>query len=188
MERKFDKDDILKYVYGELPPAEEGDLIEAMCADEELFAYYQEVKEVQDGLDDARPAVEEELTPSEFAVSEVLNYVADTRERHAARHAPRRILGIRLPAMGMVAATLAFVAFTALIYRSSLRVDAAPLVSTQAWDMSDLQHRMQLARLNASNLNGNREVITPVYSNTYRLIKTGDFAPAVQNVVLLSIE
>jgi hypothetical protein len=184
--RQFDKDDVLRYVYGELPQADEVDFIEAMCADEELFSYYQELKETQNSLEEIRPEIEAELQPSEFVVSQVLNSL---RETSAAPHrAPARRFRMPMAAMGMVAATLLFMVFTLLVYQTSLQAKPVALSSTTAWDMSDLDQRLQMARLNADNLNGDRTVIAPVYSNTYRLIRTGDFAPTLQNVVLLSIE
>lgn len=189
--RKYDKDDVLKYVYGELSPTEEGDFVEAMCSDEELFAWYQEVKDLQDDLEASREDLTEELEPSEFAVHRVLNYARQTAkeaETAGIPLPPKRNLRLQLAGSAMVAVTALFVTFTVLIYQSSMARQQTVLNSSLEWDNTDLDQRIQLARLNADNINGDREVIMPVYSNTYRLIRTDDFAPTLQNIVLLSIE
>jgi anti-sigma-K factor RskA len=189
--RKYDKDDVLKYVYGELPPGEEADFVEAMCADQELFAWYEEIRNLHRDLEEAKEEIHEELEPSEFVVLQVLNYARNTSTASALSKGPSssaKRFRFQLAGMAMVATTALFVTFTVFIYQSSLVKKQTILNSSLQWDVTDLDQRIQMARLNAGNIHGDREVIMPVYSNTYRLIRTDDFAPVIQNVVLLSIE
>ena len=44
MKRKYTKNDVLKYLYGEMDPAEQNVFLDALCTDDELFETFEALK------------------------------------------------------------------------------------------------------------------------------------------------
>lgn len=192
MKRKFDKDDVLKFLYGELDPSDTDAFMDALVTDEELFGAFEELKEIQEELDEV------ELDPSQASIDAVMKEVhtptpelvpAGVLDTDFSPRPKSPGKGIRqLVSVFMIVFSVFTIVFAVRSYQS----ENQPAISNLQdaifqWDDSQLTDHLEHARMHLNNIQGDREAIFPVHHNTYRLVNTSIFSPAAKSVVLLNI-
>lgn len=193
MKKKFDKNDVLRFLYGELSPTDHDDFVEALCSDDDLFEAYEELKSAQEDLGEP-----EMMEPSEETLDAIMDYVHTTsrpsvRERVTAigisgRKSP--VFGMaQLVSVVMVCFTVGIIWFSVKLYGGSPSADQATASYSNSldWDTQSLTEQLNHARLHLENLDEDRAVPYPVHHNTYRLVNTNLFSPAAKGVVFLNI-
>lgn len=191
MKKKFDKNDVLKFLYGELSPADHDDFVEALCCDDELFEAFEELKSAQEDLGEP-----ELLEPSEESLDAIMDFVhTTTRPSVRERVTAIGVSGKKSPLFGtaqlvstlMVCFTIGLIWFSVKLYGGQKGPEQAGLATELDWDSQSLTDRLERARLHLNNLADDRAVPYPVHHNTYRLVNSNLFTPAAQGVVFLNI-
>jgi hypothetical protein len=192
MKKKFTDNDVLRFLYGEMAPAEHDAFLDAMYEDEELFEKFEELKAAQAGL---QPV---ELAPSEASVSRVMHYA-----KRAARNPKPRRQKLAYAGNGSMFAfnqmvTVIMVVFTCVTIGVATYVYSMASRPQNNWEMTSthedlidhqLDERLDLARERLNNiLDSKRETIVPVHHDTYRVVTSDLFAPQDENVVLLHVQ
>ncbi len=192
MKKKFTENDILRFMYGEMSPAEHDSFLDALYEDEGLFAKFEELKSAQSDL---HPIT---LTPSEASVTRVMSYAKRaTREKRPKRpklaysgngsmFAFNHILSIV-----MVVFTCVTVGVATFVYSKTNKSESNWTMTPTHEDLLDsgLDNRLDLARERLDNIIGNkRETIVPMHHDTYRVVTSDLFVPKDGNVVLLHVQ
>lgn len=195
MKKKFDDNDVLKFLYGELSPADHDDFVEALCCDDALFETYEELKSAHDDLGEVGEIGL--LEPSEDTMDAIMDYVQTTaRPSVRERVTAIGVSGKKVPVFGMtqlvsalmVCFTLGFVWFSIQMYGTKSHTETTLNDATGLeWDSSSLSDHLDRARMQLDNLAEDREVPYPVHHNTYRLVNSNLFSPAAKSVILLNI-
>lgn len=184
MERKFDKDDVLKFIYGELPPEDHESFLAALCTDEELFNTFEELQEAHDGLEVV------DLEPSEHSVGKILQFAREScRERTGGNLLPNKGKFALTHAMSLLMVLLSVLTIGLGVY-GLRKTDAPAKVSADALQLEapSLQRKLNMMQRELHHIRNNNEAILPVYHNTYRLVNTSQFAPTDKNIVFLNIK
>ena len=184
MEKKFTKNDVLRYLYNEMEVSEEQLFMEALLRDGELWQEFELLKESQESLD------ENNFEPSPETMAKV---------RQSVRKAARKIkagktVTAKLFSIPFVLATTT-VLFCAGITLFGLyeyqKVSGEEVVNANQarlrWDDPGLDQRIQNVRFGIQNLNEDRNIPVPFIHNMYRLINVNNPSPCGQNVVLLNL-
>ncbi|MCB9230451.1 MAG: hypothetical protein H6581_02205 [Bacteroidia bacterium] len=188
MAKMFNKNDVLRFLYDEMDPAEQELFLDQLCEDEELWATFEELKESKEKLE---PEVRLEQ-PSPLSVQKVLNFA-----RHSAIYSPipTGVSGQRSVPLHVVLSVImiicTFITMGVGVYAyrqqpgESIYTDETTQVQ---WDNSHLHRRIQKVKMNVQNLSSERQMALPLYHNTYRLVNTAQFSPASANVVLVNLK
>ncbi|HHG84745.1 MAG TPA: hypothetical protein ENJ82_08340 [Bacteroidetes bacterium] len=194
--KKYAKNDVLKYLYGEMPPEEQDDFLDALCSDEELFATYDTLKKASEGL------TEVNLNPSENSVNRVMGYA-----RHAAQN-PRnktrrnnrpftstgkeKVLNFHhLISVVMVFCTFLTIGIAMFVYQRTAQPQ-------NTWGMTEsyvefenvsLDRRLDFIRNQITDIMEDKGgAIMPVHHDTYRLVNTDLTSSKTQGIVFLNIK
>jgi hypothetical protein len=191
---KYTKNDVLKFLYGEMSPTEQDGFLDALVQDEELFSAFEAMKKASEELEPVK------MEPSEGSIDRVMGYA-----RRAARE-PRRAIRSRsaftlpgtpkmagfhqLLSVVMVICTFLTVGVAMVVYRKVAEPE-------NKWGMTEnhgqfqnvsLDRRLDFIRYQLTNIiDDKHEAVLPVHHNTYRLINTDLLAPEPQQVILLNI-
>lgn len=188
MQKNYSKSEILKFLYGELDPAEEKDFVEALYSNEELFQEFEQLQEAHQGLSE----VKVEVAPSEAAVQAVMSHVARTPARP--ERAQLGIVGRGLPGVrffatvGMVTFSLVLVGFLLFAWQKASQPLASAPAEVTSWEAPAIHNRINVVKANLNNLSGSRLLPIEVRHNTYRLVNTGRFEPEPAPVVLVNVK
>lgn len=191
MRRKYGKNDILKFIYGEMSPEDHDGFLDALCTDDELFEAYEEIKNGQDNL------VPVELEPSDASVDRIMHFANAANSR---RKPPQQALAFGkstfLNYHHVVSVVMVFfTCFTIGIAMYLYNKDKAP---ENNWSTSrdvlqfenqSLDQRLHFARQRLESIiDDERPAPMQLHHNTYRLVNTDLSRPAAQGVVLLNIK
>lgn len=185
MERKFGKDDVLRFIYGELPEECHEDFLSALCTDEELYNTFEELQEAHDGLEVV------DLEPSEHSVGKVLQFAREScRERTGGKLLPHKGRFALTHAVSLLMVILSVVTIALGVYGLKAADNDSPALSTESLQLEVpmLQRKLDMMRREIHHIRNNKEAILPVYHNTYRLVNTSEFAPTDKNIVFLNIK
>lgn len=191
---KYTKNDVLKFLYGEMSPAEQDGFLDALCQDEELFSAFEAMKKASEELDPV------DMEPSEGSIDRVMGYArrAAREPRRAHRNRStfalpgnRKMAGFhQLLSVVMVICTFLTVGVAMVVYHKVAEPE-------NKWGMTEnhgqfqnvsLDRRLDFIRYQLTNIIDDRhEAVMPVHHDTYRLINTDLLAPEPQQVVLLNI-
>jgi hypothetical protein len=191
MKKKFTENDALRFMYGEMSPAEHDAFLDALYEDEALFEQFEELKAAQTEL---APL---ELAPSETSVTRVMSYA----KRAARERRPKRT---RLAYNGngsmfafnhivtiiMVVLTIVTIGVATIIYSKTSNSNSWSMTPTheQLID-SALDNRLDLACERLNNMMGDkRETLVPVHHDTYRVVTSDLFVPKDESVVFLNVK
>jgi len=72
MKRRFSDDDLLRFLYNEMPPADSERLMDALVRDESLWQRYESFQQTAESLSEVK------FEPSQRAVDAVMSYVNET--------------------------------------------------------------------------------------------------------------
>jgi len=86
MRRKYGKNDILRFIYGEMEGAEHDEFLDALCTDEQLFETYEQIQEGQQQL---KPV---DLAPSTESVARI-QHIAGAAARRKRTRTPQLVTG-----------------------------------------------------------------------------------------------
>lgn len=192
MKKKFDKNDVLRFLYGELNEEEQNAFFDALTTDEELSATYDELSQSLDVLEDTS------FEPSDISVGAVVAYVRTTSPAVVAEAEKRSVTSPRVrrfnfrkqvASAAMVIFAVGTVLFTLKAFSAPENANANGLTSAQyEWDTASFSEHLDHARMHLQNLSDDREVVAPVHHNTYRLINTNSFSPSDAGIVFLNIQ
>lgn len=190
MKRKYNNNDILRYLYGEMEPREQDDFLDALCTDDALFKQFEMAQEVQKPLDTV------ELSPSKSSVDRVMHYAGTSaRRRIQTGKAPAfnkgSVFQHHFVSVGMVFFTCIMVAIALFAYKMTT-------AETNSWSNSKdalkfenraLDQRLQFAKERLGDIIDN-QTSTPisVHHDTYRLVNTDLSQDVEPGVVLLNIK
>lgn len=186
--KRFDKNDVLKFLYGEMPPGEEQAFIEALSSDEELFELFSELKDGQDEL------VTAEVEPSDHSLDKVMQFasrsVTERRERRSFLRRGARFFTLN-QAMSLSMFLLAILT-VGIAFKGYEKVLAGPAMPEPVvsfdWEGSEIQSNLEDTRRKIDFILYDREAPAPLHNHTYRMVKTGAFAPEGQKVSLINLK
>jgi hypothetical protein len=192
MKKKFTENDALRFIYGEMSPAEHDAFLDALYEDEALFEKFEELKSAQAEL---QPVV---LTPSEASVTRVLGYAKRAvRDRRPKRNKLAYAGNGSMFAFNHVV-TIVMVVFTCVTIGIATMVYSKASRQESNWTMtptheelldSELDNRLNLARERLHNImDPQRNTLVPVHHDTYRVVTADLFAPKDGNVVFLHVK
>ena len=75
MKRKYNSNDILRYIYGEMEPREQDEFLDALCTDDALFKQFEQMQEAQ------KPLAPVDLEPSKSSVDRVMHFAGTSARR-----------------------------------------------------------------------------------------------------------
>ncbi len=187
MEKKFSKEDVLRYLYGEMAGDEEQYFLDALVKDEALWMDFEQLKETKDQLSAA------ELQPSESSISKIKAFAKTQIQRTTRRN--KRQGKVKFLSLNLVMALVMvlFIASVSLygIYRYQ-QVSDEPVVernqSRLMWDDPSLDNKIKEIQYDIRNLSAQREVPVHMIHNTYRLVNLNPASPCGENVVLLNLK
>ena len=190
MSRKYSKNDILKFIYGEMEPRENDEFLDALCTDEELFAAFEELQAGQQMLTPV------ELAPSKSSEGRIMHSAKAEQRRQ--RHRPvtqvvvGRIKRLNFQHFGSVFMeffTCLTIGLAMHLYQNNT-AQAAWGFSQDAlkFDNRALDSRLDFAkdRLNAI-IDNRAQAPAHLHHDTYQLVNT-DPTVREQSVVLLNIK
>ncbi|MEM6270806.1 MAG: hypothetical protein AAF998_15300 [Bacteroidota bacterium] len=192
---KYTKNDVLKFLYGEMSPAEQDGFLDALCTDEELFSAFEAMKKAADDLEPV------EMAPSEGSVDRVMHFArsaARDRRRNPATRSPFSIhknpklsAFHQMVSLVMVICTFLTVGLATVVYRKAAEPE-------NNWGMTEthdqfenvsLDNRLQFIRHQLDDImDDSHEAVMPVHHNTYRLVNTDLFSTEPQPVIFLNIK
>lgn len=191
MRRKYGKNDILKFIYGEMSPAEHDDFLDALCTDDELFEAYEALKSGQDQL----PRID--LAPSETSVDRVMHFAHAAAAR---RKPPATALAFgknkalnyhHLVSVLMVFFTCFTIGIAMYLYNrdNTPQSNWSNSQDVMQFDNQSLDQRLDFARQRLESIiDDQRPAPMRLYHNTYRLVNTDLTGATSQGVVLLNIK
>ena len=189
MKKKFEKNDVLRYLYKEMDPVEEEAFILAICNDEELWQAFEELQQTQQNLETA------ELRPSGKTVNNILSAASKATKRSKTRTSTisgKRGAFLKIQQLVM-AAMLLFTTggvITALYlykYRTTENLVSKDIPQLQ-WEDHSLNKRIEMAKYNVESVGNDRETVLHLYDDTYQLVNTDYLSSFSQNIVLLNIK
>ena len=192
MKKKFTENDVLRFMYGEMSPAEHDAFLDALYEDEALFEKFEELKSAQAEL---QPVA---LSPSEASVSRVLGYAKRAvRERRPKR--PKLAYNgngsmfafNHVVSIVMVVFTCVTIGVATLVYSKASKPESNWTMTPTHEDLldRDLDNRLDLARERLQNImDPQRKTLVPVHHDTYRIVTADLFAPHDENVVFLHVK
>ena len=74
MKQNFTEEDIIRFLFNEMPSQESNNFLDALCKDEELWENFEKYQQVSDKL------VPIQLTPSDQSIQHIMDFVSDTQE------------------------------------------------------------------------------------------------------------
>lgn len=192
MKKRFTENDILRFLYGEMAPAEHDAFLDAMYEDEALFEAFEEMKHAHATL---QPVA---LSPSEKSLDRVMGYakraVKDGRPRRKRlAYAGNGSLFAfnQMVSIVMIVFTCVTVGIATFVYQKAAKQE-------NSWKMTpthhqlidkDLDDRLDIAKQRLQNMIDNKqEALVPVHHNTYRVVTSDLFVPQDQNVVFLQVK
>ena len=189
MGQKFDKDDILRFLYNEMEPAEQDDFLLALTSNDELWQTFEELKAAQEGLNGS------EFTPSTLSCTTVMNYV---RKPVAPESISKSSVGRGSILNLQTALATVMILFTSVSIAGVMHLCKATQTETVysadnerlQWENPHIDYKLEMAKMNLRRLSGERETPVPVYHNTYRVVNTNDFSTNSlnsKNIVLLNL-
>lgn len=192
MKKKFSENDILRFMYGEMAPAEHDAFLDALCEDEALIERFEELKAAQAGL---QPV---ELAPSEQSVSRVMQYAKRAARSPKARRNRLAYSGgasmfafNQIVSVVMIVLTCVTVGIATYVYSRASKPDNAWSMTPTHQDLIDteLDNRLDLARERLDNMMcPDRKTIVPMHHDTYREVTSDMFVPKDENVVILHVQ
>ena len=190
MKRKYNSNDILRYIYGEMEPQEHDEFLDALCTDDKLFKQFEQLQEAQ------KPLATVELSPSKASVDKVMHF--------AGTSARRRVASGKNPAAGKVGlfqhhiVSVGMVFFTCIMIGIALFAYKMSTVDENNWSNSKdalkfennaLDQRLQFAKERLGDIIDNQtSTPLPVHHDTYRLVNTDLSQDVEPGVVLLNIK
>lgn len=184
MEKKFTKNDVLRYLYNEMGASEEQLFMDALLADEVLWQEFELLKESQEMLG------ESVAEPSPETMAKVrLALRKAARKTRSGKTATARLFSLPLV---LAVTTVLFCAGASLfgLYHYQ-KVSGEQVVQASQprlrWDDPALEQRIQNVRFNINNMSDERNIPVPLIHNTWRLINVNQPSPCGQNVVLLNL-
>lgn len=188
MESRFDKNDVLRFLYDEMAPAEQDKFLTALTEDEELWEEYEAMQSATQLVDQAvlEPSTEsiEKIKAAIPAIT--VDLVLPTVDAKPAA------AGISHSIRQAVSALMLFVAVgsVALLMFGWQETESQTIFSEDnsrlQWEAPQIENRIDHLRMNLRNLSEG-ESIAPVSGNTYQVVNTGHFAPNQNNVVLVNL-
>ena len=191
MKRKYNSNDILRYIYGEMEPREHDEFLDALCTDDKLFRQFEALQEAQKPLN--APV---ELKPSKSSVDKVMHFAGTSARR-------RQSLG-KNPAVGKGGlfqhhvVSVGMVFFTCIMIGIALFAYKMSSVEENTWSNSKdalkfenraLDQRLQFAKERLGDIIDNQtSTPLPVHHDTYRLVNTDLSQDVEPGVVLLNIK
>lgn len=192
MKRKYTKNDVLRYIYGEMPPAEHNDFLDAIREDEELFETFEALNAAQEDLSPV------ELTPSIRSVGAVMSYARHAAGTGRRGHNPflatgkNKIMNFHhVVSIVMVFFTCITIALAMYAYQKAATPDNTWSLTPTSNDLINhaLDQRLDFARERLQNIMDNRrETVVPVHHDTYRVVPTDIATPTSNEVVLVNIK
>ena len=188
MKRKFDKNDVLRFLYNEMDPAESEDFIVALSTDEDLWELFEECQAARDNLN--KVEMEE---PSSQSVLKILDHAKLSRRRpRPFFFSKSKLLSFQfIASLAMVFITVGTIMISMMAYRSqatpgeSLVQEDLPYLQ---WDDHHFERRMEHTRMNLRNLTQERTVVNPLYHNTYQLVNSRELSANPGDIILLNIK
>ena len=185
MEKKFTKNDVLRYLYNEMEVAEEQLFMEALLRDEDLWQEFELLKESQESLGETM------TEPSPETMAKVRLAVRKAaRKNKSARTVTARLFSI--PFVLATTTVLFCAGITLFGLYNYQKISGEQVVNSNQtrlrWDDPILDQRMQNVRFGIQNMGGARNIPVPFIHNTYRLINVNQSSPCGQNVVLLNLK
>ena len=188
MKRKFDKNDVLRFLYNEMEPVESEDFVLALSTKEELWVLFEECQAARSNLE----KIEMEV-PSSQTVLKILDHAKLSRRRSRSPFfSKNRLLSFQFFAsLAMVFITVGTILVATMTYNLSGNVQTSLVredLPALQWENTDFEQRMEHTRMNLRNLSQERTVISPFYHNTYQLINSKELSAYPRDVVLLNIK
>ena len=188
MKRKFDKNDVLRFIYNEMEPDETEDFIVALSTDEELWELFEECQAARHNLE--KVEMEE---PSSQTVLKILDHAKLSRTRkNPLLFSKSKLLSFQFVAsLVMVFITLGTIGISMVAYKSnsnpeqSLVRDDLPQLQ---WEDTQFDQRMERTRMKLMNLSDDRTVVTPMYHNTYQVVNSRELSSSPEDIVLINIK
>lgn len=189
MRKKYSKNDILKFIYGEMSPREHDEFCDALCTDEELFETFEAIREGQGQLSPV------ELSPSDQSVNRILHFAGVNSRRRNRRPVSSDKGGFlstpHLVSIFMVFFTVISVGIVLYAYKRESTPQNNWSISKDAmeFDNVSLDQRLDFARERLGNIIDNRQTAPMrLHHDTYRLVNTDLSNEQPGQVVLLNIK
>ncbi len=190
MKRKYNNNDILRYIYGEMEPRESDEFLDALCTDDALFRRFEQAQEAQKAL---API---DLSPSQNSVDKVMHFAGTSaRRRLQAGKAPAfgkgSLFQHHFVSVGMVFFTCIMIGIALFAYKMSTAEENNWSNSKDAlkFENNALDQRLQFAKERLGDIIENQtSTPLPVHHDTYRLVNTDLSQDVKPGVVLLNIK
>ena len=185
--KKYSKNDILKFIYGEMSSPEQDAFLDALCTDEALFQEFEAIKEGHEQL------LAVNLSPSTNSIDRILHVAGNTARRRNLRPVQgRKTFGFsQIVSTGMVFATCFILGIAIYIYKKDTTPTNNWASSKDALEFNNhsLDQRLDFARHRLEKIINNKtSAPMPVHHDTYRLVQTDPASGQSQSVVLLNIK
>lgn len=190
MKRKYGKNDILKFIYGEMEPVEHDEFLDALCTDENLFETFEQI---QEGQKELKPV---DLAPSTQSIQRI-QHIANSAARRKRVRSNQFVIGKNTVLNHHHLLSVCMVFFTCLTIGLVMYMYKGDDKQENSWSMSpdamkfenrSLDSRLDFARDHLHNILDNRpSAPMRVHHDTYQLVNT-DPATEEQSVVLLNIK
>ena len=198
MAGKFDKNDVLRFLYEEMAQAEKDEFLTALTEDDNLWNEYESMQSSAGLLDGS------ELSPSSESINRIqlaakaiganADFAGHTQGSvHALPEVPASPIHTTFRFRQLVSA-LMIVAATgglAIMFLGLHKTDEQEIISESnqrlQWESPFIDTQMNLIRSKIRNHSGSRESLTPVSENTYRVIKPNEFANETPDLVLVNL-
>lgn len=188
MKRKFDKNDVLRFIYNEMEPEENEDFIVALSTDEELWELFEECQAARHNLE--KVEMEE---PSSTTVLKILDHAKVSRTRkNPFLFSKNNLLSFQFVAsIAMVFITVGTILFSLMAYKSASTTDKSLVrddLPQLQWEDHQYEKRMERTRMNLMNLSGDRNVVSPLHHNTYQVVNSREISNQSDDIVLINIK
>lgn len=190
MRRRYSKNDILKFIYGEMNPREHDEFLDALCTDEELFETFEAMQQAQGQLSPV------ELSPSDQSVSKVMHFAGVNARRQSRRDAVAIGKGKTFSTPHLVSIFMVF--FTCITIGLVMYTYKAETTPENNWNLSkdvmkfeneSLDQRLDFARERLGDIIDNtHSAPMRIHHDTYRLVNTDLSIEEQGQVVLLNIK
>lgn len=190
MRRKYSKNDILKFIYGEMSPRDHDEFLDALCTDEELFETFEAIQQAQEQLSPV------ELSPSEQSVKRIMHFAGVNARRKPRRDTVRIGKGKTFSTPHLVSIFMVF--FTCITVGVVMFIYKRDTIQENNWSISKdvmkfenqaLDQRLDFARERLGDIIDNRHSAPMrLHHDTYRLVNTDLSVEEQGQVVLLNIK
>ncbi len=190
MKRKYNNNDILRYIYGEMESLESDEFLDSMFNDDALFRQFERVQEA------SKPLTQIDLSPSQTSVDKVMHFARTSVQRRLrAGKAPAfrkgSLFQYHIVSVGMVFFTCIMVGIALFTYRMSTAEENTWSNSRDVlkFENNALDQRLQFAKKHLADIIDNQiSTPLPVHHDTYRLVNPDLSKEIKTGVVLLNIK